>query len=224
MTIGPQLAETVRQDGPTAWTIQLRSGLKFSNGEPLDAAAVKFSIERMQNADLKSPIRGWWTGFKTIEVADARTLKDQHERAGPAVSARMTLLAPVPPKYVRDAGDSAFARKPVGSGPYRLADWKRDDAVVLEVNPNYAGPKPGIDRVVFRVVPEELYAGRRLADRGGRRNRGHLADPGRRARIEPRRTRRGRRQHPCDGGPIRQRRAARGPAEVPGCRRIRYRS
>ena len=142
MKIGPQLAEAVQQEGPTVWTIRLREGLKFSNGEPLDAEAVKFSIERMQNPDLKSPIRGWWTGFKTIEVVDPRTLKITTTAPDPLFRARMTLLAPVPPKYVRESGDAAFARKPVGSGPYRLVDWKRDDAVVLEANPSYAGPKP----------------------------------------------------------------------------------
>jgi peptide/nickel transport system substrate-binding protein len=156
MKIGPQLAESVEQDGATAWTVRLREGLTFSNGEPLDAAAVKFSIERMQNADLKSPIRGWWTGFKTIEATDPRTLKITTTAPDPLFRARMTLLAPVPPKYVKEVGDAAFARKPVGSGPYRLVDWKRDDAVVLEVNPSYRGAKPGIDRVTFRVVPEEL--------------------------------------------------------------------
>jgi peptide/nickel transport system substrate-binding protein len=156
MKIGPQLAESVQQDGPTAWTIRLREGLRFSNGEPLDAEAVKFSIERMQDANLKSPIRGWWTGFKTIEATDGRILKITTTAPDPLFRARMTLLAPVPPKYVREIGDAAFARKPIGSGPYRLVDWKRDDAVVLEVNPSYSGQKPSIDRVTFRVVPEEL--------------------------------------------------------------------
>ena len=156
MKIGPQLAESVQQDSPTVWTIRLRSGLKFSNGEPLDAEAVKFSVERMLNADLKSPIRGWWTGFKTIEVVDPQTLKVTTTAPDPLFRARMTLLAPVPPKYVREAGDAAFARKPIGSGPYRLVDWKRDDAVVLEANPNYNGQKPSVERVTFRVVPEEL--------------------------------------------------------------------
>jgi peptide/nickel transport system substrate-binding protein len=156
MKIGPALAEAVTQDGATGWTIRLREGLKFSNGEPLDAEAVKFSIERMQNPDLKSPVRGWWTGLKTIEIVDQRTLKVTTTAPDPLFRARMTLLAPVPPKYVKETGDAAFARKPVGSGPYRLVDWKRDDAVVLEANPNYSGPKPTIDRVTFRVVPEEL--------------------------------------------------------------------
>ena len=156
MKIGPALAEAVTQDSPTTWTVRLRDGLKFSNGEPLDAEAVKFSIERMQNPDLKSPVRGWWTGVKTMEVADPRTLKVTTTAPDPLFRARMTLLAPVPPKYVRETGDAAFARKPVGSGPYRLADWRRDDAVVLEANSNYAGGKPAIDRVTFRVVPEEL--------------------------------------------------------------------
>jgi peptide/nickel transport system substrate-binding protein len=156
MKIAPQLAESVQQDGPTAWTVRLREGLTFSNGEPLDAAAVKFSIERMQNPDVKSPIRGWWTGFKTIDVVDPRTLRITTTAPDPLFRARMTLLAPVPPKYVRETGDSAFARKPIGSGPYRLVDWRRDDAVVLEPNPNYKGPKPTVERVTFRVVPEEL--------------------------------------------------------------------
>jgi peptide/nickel transport system substrate-binding protein len=156
MKIGPALAEAVTQESPTTWVVRLRDGLKFSNGEPLDAEAVKFSIERMQNPDLKSPVRGWWTGVKTMEVADPRTLKVTTTAPDPLFRARMTLLAPVPPKYVRETGDAAFARKPVGSGPYRLADWRRDDAVVLEANPHYAGGKPAIDRVTFRVVPEEL--------------------------------------------------------------------
>ena len=203
MKIGPQLAESVQQDSPTVWTIRLRSGLKFSNGEPLDAEAVKFSVERMLNADLKSPIRGWWTGFKTIEVVDPQTLKVTTTAPDPLFRARMTLLAPVPPKYVRDAGDAAFARKPIGSGPYRLVDWKRDDAVVLEANPNYNGQKPSVERVTFRVVPEEL-AHRGPADRRGGCDRGHVPDTGREPRGWRGCARRTRGEHARHGGPVRQ--------------------
>lgn len=156
MSIVPHLAESVRQDSPTEWTIVLREGLTFSNGEPLDAEAVKFSVERLQNPDLKSPIRGWWTPIASVETIDARTVKMTTGTADPLFTARMTLLAPVPPKYVQEIGDAAFAQKPVGSGPYKLTQWQRDEAVVLEADPNYWGEKPAITKVTFRVVPEEL--------------------------------------------------------------------
>ncbi len=156
MEIEPRLAESWEQVGPKEWIVKLRPNLKFSNGEALDAEAVKFSFERVQNPELKSPIRGWWKGFTEIEVLDKTTLKITTAKVDPLFEARLSLFAPVPPKYVAEVGDTAFAQEPVSSGPYKLVSWRRDEAIVLEPNPDYWGAAPNIENVTFRVLPEEL--------------------------------------------------------------------
>jgi peptide/nickel transport system substrate-binding protein len=156
LSIGPGLAEAVDEVSRTEWTIHLRKGVTFSNGEPLDAAAVKFSIERAQNPELKAPTRGWWLPFKTMEAMDDHTLKITTAGPDPLFRARLALFEPVPPKYVREVGDTTFGQKPIGTGPYKLVEWRRNDAAIFEPNPAYWDGKPAFDRVVFRVVPEEL--------------------------------------------------------------------
>jgi peptide/nickel transport system substrate-binding protein len=156
MTFKFSLAEQVEQNSPTEWTLKLRHGVKFSNGEDFNADSLKFTIERAKNPDLKAPTRAWWLPFKTVTAIDDYTVKIATDGPDPLFRARLTLLAPVPPKYLREVGDAVFARKPVGTGQYRLSDWRRDEAAVLEPNPTYWGEKAKFSRVTFRVIPEEL--------------------------------------------------------------------
>ena len=60
----------------------------------------------------------------------------------------------VPPKYVAQVGDATFAVKPVGTGPYKLVEWVKDERLVLEANKDYHRGAPAIDRLIFRPVPE----------------------------------------------------------------------
>ena len=156
MSFKSSLAEQVDQNTPTEWTLKLRRGVKFSNGEDFNAESLKFSIERAKDPALKAPTRAWWLPLKTITAVDDYTVKITTDGPDPLFRARLTLLAPVPPKYVREVGDATFARKPIGTGQYRLSDWRRDEAAVLEPNPTYWGDKAKFTKVTFRVIPEEL--------------------------------------------------------------------
>lgn len=156
MEIGPALAESVERETETQWLVKLRPDISFSNGEPVDAQALKFSIERAASDELAAPTQGWWKGFTSTEIVDAQTLRITTSGPDPLFRARMTLLAPVPPKYLGDVGEEEFARKPIGSGPYVLDEWRQGEAVTLSRNPDYWGEPPAIETVVFRVVPEEL--------------------------------------------------------------------
>jgi len=156
MRIGPGLAEAVDRVAPTRWRIRLRSGVNFTNGEPMDAVAVKFSIDRILDQALRSPIRSFFANFSTVEVVDPRSVEVTTNAPDPLFPIRMTLLGVVPPRHVQQVGAAAFGQNPVGTGPYVVAGWRRDEALTLSANPRYWGGAPRIQEVVFRVVPEEL--------------------------------------------------------------------
>src|SRR5262249_53582154 len=61
---------------------------------------------------------------------------------------------PAPPAYTRQVGNEEFARRPIGTGPYRVTSFVRDEAVVMEANPNYWRGAPAIRRVTWRTIPE----------------------------------------------------------------------
>jgi peptide/nickel transport system substrate-binding protein len=156
MGIGPGLATAVERVGPTRWRIRLRPGVSFTNGEPMNAAAVKFSIERINDPALRATARPFFANLTAVDVVDDTTLEVTTQGPDPLFPARMTLLGVVPPRYVQEAGASSFGQRPVGTGPYTAAEWRKDDHLTLAANPAYWGGAPHIQQVVFRVVPEEL--------------------------------------------------------------------
>lgn len=156
MSISPGLAETVERVSDTNWVVKLRKRVFFTNGEPLNAEAVKFSIDRILDPQLKAPSKSWWSNFTEVKVIDDFTLQITTKERDPLFHARLTLLVAVPPKYLKKVGDTGFSLRPIGTGPYVLEDWKKDDHITLKANQKYWNGMPSIDQVTFRVVPEEL--------------------------------------------------------------------
>ncbi len=156
MSISPGLAESVERITDTKWLVKVRRGVFFTNGEPANAAAVKFSIDRILDPKLKAPSKRWWSNFTNVKVVDDYTLEITTKGLDPLFYARMTLLVVVPPKYIKEAGDTKFSLYPIGTGPYKLVEWRKDDHITLRANKNHWSGVPSIEKVTFRVVPEEL--------------------------------------------------------------------
>src|SRR5207248_3863421 len=66
----PALATSYKLVGDKVWEVKLRQGVKFHNGEAFDATAVKFSFERINRADFKSPQKGWFSTIEAVEIVD----------------------------------------------------------------------------------------------------------------------------------------------------------
>ncbi len=152
----PHLAESVKAVNPLTWELRLRKGVKFHNGEPFNAESVKFSFERVLNPEQKSPLRGFYTWIKSVDIVDEHTVRILTHKPYPLIHEILTFgnFGMVPPRYIKEKGDAHFARNPVGTGPYRFVEWRKGERTVVEANDQYWKGAPAIKTIVFRVIPE----------------------------------------------------------------------
>ncbi len=156
LDIVPQLATGYQwsADGK-ALTIKLRSGVKFHDGEVLDAAAVKYSIERHKTMP-GSNRRGELAPVTRVDVIDASTVRLDLSAPFAPLLAQLADRAGmiVAPKAAQAEGDK-FGNKPVCAGPFRFVERVAQDRIVLERFPDYWN-KAAIhfDRVVYVPIPD----------------------------------------------------------------------
>jgi peptide/nickel transport system substrate-binding protein len=134
----PDLAEkwTTSPDGRT-WTFFLRKNAKFSNGDPVKASDVVFSLKRAH--DTKGPWQWALEAVEDIRAKDDYTVVISLKEPWAPFLADISLFSNsiMPEKVFKGAKDEDFANKPVGSGPFMLADWKKGEEMVLKANPHY---------------------------------------------------------------------------------------
>lgn len=150
----PWLAESWESEDTLTWVFRLRRGVTFSNGEPFNAASVKFSIERILNPKFKSRIRTWLKLIDKVEVVDDYTVRLHTSKPFPALVRQLASIYMVPPVYTQKAG-VRLTREPVGTGPYVLKEWVKDDHVTLAARERgYWGKAPKIKTLIFKPIPE----------------------------------------------------------------------
>jgi peptide/nickel transport system substrate-binding protein len=154
LNIVPQLAlsHETSEDGK-AVTIKLRQGVRFHDGDAMDALAVKASLERhmtMQGSFRKPEL----AAIDKVEAVDASTVRLLLKHPFSPLIAQLTDRAGMilSPKATRDAGDK-FGLKPVCAGPFKFVERVQQDRIVVEKFPAYwNAANVHIDRVVFRPI------------------------------------------------------------------------
>jgi peptide/nickel transport system substrate-binding protein len=149
------LATSFKALNDTTWEFKLRKGVKFHNGEDFNAASVKFTVDRILDTSKKYKMTSDFLFIKEVKIIDDYTINLITKTPYAGTPLRMFYLSMVPPKYLAEKGDAGFAASPVGTGPYKFVSWKKDSQLVLEAYKDYYAGAPAIDKVAFRVIPDD---------------------------------------------------------------------
>lgn len=151
----PALAVSWRSLNDTTWEFKLRPNVKFHNGEPMDAEAVKYSILRALDPSFKSVFATSLDTIARVDVVDSLTVRVVTKAPDPILPSRLSMQQGqiLPPKYSNEVGPRGVARKPIGAGPYKFLSWQKDEAVTLEAVPDH-WRKPKVGTVIFKPIPE----------------------------------------------------------------------
>jgi len=152
----PMLATSweISADG-RVYTFHLRQGVRFHNGAPFNAAAVRFSLERAIAPASANAQREALSAIERIETPDADTVRIILKRPD---SGLLQLLALGDAVIVSPDSAAQAGTKPVGTGPFRYRDWRRGYALILERNPDYWGKAPSLDQVTYKFIPDPVAA------------------------------------------------------------------
>jgi peptide/nickel transport system substrate-binding protein len=144
----PLLAEELpTNDSPTTWTVKLREGVTFSNGDPLNADAVVFSLQRIIDPSLKSSIQEATT-IKSAEKVDDLTVKITTKAPDPLLPFELRAVKMLDPDH------ATFPDDAVGTGPYMITSYDSGSEAVLDANPEYRGDQPVITNVTVKFIPD----------------------------------------------------------------------
>lgn len=136
---------------PKTMILTLNEGIKFTDGTPLDAEAVKWNIERIKDPKEKTVIAEQLAVVEKVEVLSPTQVKlslSKPSASLPAVFTDRPGMMISPTAYKKLGAD--FARSPVGAGPFTLKEWKQDAYWVLERNPNFFEKGlPKLDKITF---------------------------------------------------------------------------
>ncbi|MDL2219313.1 ABC transporter substrate-binding protein, partial [Ruminococcaceae bacterium OttesenSCG-928-O06] len=154
-------------DDNLTWEFKLREDVVFHNGSPLTAADVEYSLNRVMNDETSAD----FTNFSPLQEAVMIDDYTVHVISKEPYPIMLNLLAKggasiLPKAYVEEVGLDGFVANPIGSGPYKLTEYVKDDHVTLVPFADYYGEQnPDWDEVIIRFVPEsstrvgELMAG-----------------------------------------------------------------
>src|SRR5262249_29504300 len=154
----------VSPDG-RVYTFKLKKNVLFNDGSPVDAAAVKFSIDRIRDPETKSGMRSFYDAVQGVEVVDPLTVQVHlkypyafflHMLAGYRTG--LVLYSPAATQaHTLEERKMGKPEAVVGCGPFRLVEWVKGGHLVMDRFDKYFEPgRPYVDRIVIRVIKDPV--------------------------------------------------------------------
>ncbi|MCL0069394.1 glutathione ABC transporter substrate-binding protein [Dehalococcoidia bacterium] len=157
-SLDPSLAKSweVSPDG-LVWTLELRQDVKFHDGTPFNAEAVKFNLDRFLDPDNAAPFRFLIERITEVEVAGDYTVKLHLDEPFAPLVAHLShsFIGMLSPTAVKALPEGEVVEYPVGTGPFKMYEWVRGEHITLVANDEYWGGRPRLDKIVWEIIPED---------------------------------------------------------------------
>ena len=152
----PDLATSwTTDDASLVWTFKLRTGVRFHDGTPFNAAAVKATFDRLLDPKFGSPNRSLFVPVTAVEAPDDTTVVFRTKEPFAALLENLaeTSASINSPTAMQKTGRN-YGRLPVGTGPYKLEDWSPGERTTVTRFDGYFGGPAHFASVIYRPVPE----------------------------------------------------------------------
>jgi ABC-type transport system substrate-binding protein len=155
MNYQPNLATSwnISRDGK-AITFNIRKGVKFHDGTPLDSRAVKMTFDRIESQKLRRTWKLYSSFMESVETIDQYTVRINLKGSPTTALAVISTLGYIESPTAVEKYGKDYGSHPSGTGLFKFVEWVPDQRIVLEANKEYWGGEPNIAQVVFKPVPD----------------------------------------------------------------------
>ena len=136
------------------WQFTIRTDAKFHDGSPVTAEDIVWSYRRLLG-EMKSPVRTYISRLTSVEITAPNSVRFVLSDPFAPFDRQVSLISIVSKRAFEDIGAARFALMPVGSGPFKVVRWVKDDRVELAAFDRYWAGAPKIKTLIFKPVPSE---------------------------------------------------------------------
>jgi len=138
-------------DTATEWTITLRSGVTFHDGSTFDAADVKYTLERIKDPTLESPLASVLDFIERVDIVDMSKVRIVLSKPHAGLP---LLLLDYRVRMIPEGAGASIAKTGIGTGPFKVQSYDPEGKTVLVANNNYWEGRPKLDKVEFTAIPD----------------------------------------------------------------------
>jgi peptide/nickel transport system substrate-binding protein len=136
-------------------TFYLRKGVRWHDGKEFTADDVKFTYDKIMDEKTNTVRRSSYELVKKAEVLDRYIFRVTYKQPfSPGIDSWGMGIIPKHLLEKVDINTASFNRKPIGTGPFRFVEWESDEKITVDANPQYFEGRPGLDGIIYRIIPE----------------------------------------------------------------------